>query len=601
MKKVLAGLLIVSAAVASAADSRGIAEAIGKADGCPGGLQVVIGPANVDLSIALAGTGVFDTQILVSRPAELQEERAALIEHRASGEVSALCAPNGYRELPYADNLLNRVVLPDWAEVLDPSATAREIVRVVAPGGMIYADAGAKEHLVKAAERQPNLIVFLADDLGYGEFGCQGNPEIPTPHIDAIAANGVRFTDGYVTGPNCSPSRAGLLTGRIPTRFGYEYNPIGARNEDPGTGLPAKEVTLAESLHDAGYTTGIVGKWHQGGAADYHPFRHGFDEFFGFTHEGHYFVPPPYKAMTTMLRRKTLPGGGKGRWVGKKGLIYTTHMGYDEPDYDANNPIVRGGQPVVENEYLTDALTREAVDFIDRHDDKPFFLYLAYNAVHSPLQGAAAYMEKFAHIEDIHRRIFAAMLGNMDDSVGAVMAQLRESGLEENTLVFFLSDNGGPTRELTSSNAPLRGEKGQMYEGALRVPFMVQWKGKLPAGKVYDKPVSSMDIFATASAVAGAKTPKQVDGVDLIPYLTGENDGRPHETLFWRQGKRYGLRHGDWKLLQMRGRAKWELYDLSKDMSETTDLAKEHPERLGELIALWEKTNGQMRAPLFLQ
>lgn len=455
-----------------------------------------------------------------------------------------------------------------------------------------------------SAAEQPNIVILFADDLGYGELSCQGNPEIPTPHIDSIAAGGVRFTSGYVAGPNCSPSRAGLLTGRTPTRFGYEFNPTGARNEEPGFGLPPDEITIAETLHDAGYTTGLIGKWHQGGGAKYHPFRHGFDEFFGFTHEGHYFVPPPYKGVTTMLRRKTLPGGGKGRWIGKKGLIYGTHMGNDEPDYDANNPIVRGGQPVVETEFLTDAFTREAVDFIDRHDDKPFFLYLAYNAVHSPLQGADAYMKKFAHIEDIHRRIFAAMLANMDDSVGAVMEQLRKSGLEENTLVFFLSDNGGPTRELTSSNAPLRGEKGQMYEGAIRVPFMVQWKGKLPSGSVYGNPVSSMDIFATASEVAGAKMSKQVEGVSLLPFITGKNKSRPHETLFWRQGGKTALRHGDWKLVRMGrrlnfGQAQWELYDLSKDISEATNLAETNPERVTQLRAIWEKMNSEMVDPLF--
>ena len=455
-----------------------------------------------------------------------------------------------------------------------------------------------------AEPSRPNIIVLLADDLGYGELSCQGNPEIPTPNIDAIAANGVRFTDGYVAGPNCSPSRAGFLTGRIPTRFGYEFNPIGERNEDPNIGLPVKEVTIAETLQDAGYTTGLIGKWHQGGTAKYHPFRHGFDEFFGFMHEGHYFVPPPYDGVTTMLRRKRLPDGREGRWVGEKGLIYSTHMGYNEPDYDADNPIERGGQPVVEREYLTDALTREAVDFIDRHDDKPFFLYLAYNAVHSPLQGADAYMEKFSQIEDIHRRIFAAMLGNLDDSVGAVMAQLRKSGLEENTLVFFLSDNGGPTRELTSSNAPLRGEKSSMYEGGLRVPFMVQWKGTLPAGKVYEKPVSSFDIYATAAANSGIAAPQNIEGVDLVPYLTGKDSGNPHETLFWRQGGRAGLRHGDLKLVRMGGRkkagkARWELYDLSKDLSEETDLAKVNPEKLAELIAVWEKMNGEMSEAMF--
>ena len=453
------------------------------------------------------------------------------------------------------------------------------------------------------AADQPNVIVLFADDLGYGELSCQGNPEIPTPHIDSIAANGVRFTDGYVTGPNCSPSRAGFMSGRIPTRFGYENNPIGARNEDPTIGFPADEVTIAETLQDAGYVTGIIGKWHLGGTAAYHPFRHGFEEFFGFTHEGHYFVPPPWNGVTTMLRRKTIPGGGEGRWIGKKNLIYHTWPS-NEPDYDANNPIVRGGQPVEEHEYFTDAITREAVDFIDRHDDKPFFLYVPYNAVHSPLQGADAYMEKFAHIEDIHRRIFAALLGNMDDSVGDILNQVRKSRLEENTIVFFLSDNGGPTRELTSSNLPLRAGKGAMHEGGLRVPFMVQWKGTLPAGKVYEKPVTSLDIYATAAANAKATAPENIEGVDLLPYLTGRKPGRPHETLFWRQGGKAGLRHGDWKLVRMGGRrtvgnANWELYDLSNDLSEENNLAKKNPERLTELVAIWEKMNGEMQEPMF--
>ena len=458
--------------------------------------------------------------------------------------------------------------------------------------------------IAKAADRQPNVVVLFADDLGYGELSCQGNPEIPTPHIDSIAKNGVRFTSGYVAGPNCSPSRAGLLTGRTPTRFGYEFNPTGALNEEPGFGLPSNEITIAETLQDAGYTTGLIGKWHQGGTAKYHPFRHGFDEFFGFTHEGHYFVPPPYNGVTSLLRRKTLPGGVVGQWIGKKNLHYHTWP-RNEPDYDANNPIVRGGQPVVETEYLTDALTREAVDFIDRHDDKPFFLYLAYNAVHSPLQGAEAYMKKFAHIEDIHRRIFAAMLANMDDSVGSVLKQLRKSGLEENTMVFFLSDNGGPTKELTSSNLPLRGSKGQMYEGAIRVPFMMQWKGKISAGQVYDKPVSSFDIFGTAAAnCADATKPQQVEGVDLIPFLTGKNEGTPHETLYWRQGGKTALRHGDWKLVRMgkrltAGKSRWELYDLSKDIAEENNLAAAHPDRVAELVKIWEKLNGEMSDPLF--
>jgi len=447
---------------------------------------------------------------------------------------------------------------------------------------------------------QPNIIVLLADDLGYGELSCQGNPEIPTPHIDSIAANGVRFTQAYVTAPNCSPSRAGLLTGRIPTRFGYEFNPIGARNQDTGTGIPLKERTLAELLHERGYATGLIGKWHLGGSADFHPQRHGFDEFFGFLHEGHFFVPPPWSGVTTMLRRKTLAGGLQGRWVKDK-LIYSTHMGHNEPPYDADNPILRAGQPVVEHEYLTDAFTREAVDFIQRRKDQPFFLYLAYNAVHSPLQGAEQYMKQFEHIEDIHRRIFAAMLANLDHSVGRVLNKVRQVGLEDNTLIFFLSDNGGPTRELTSSNLPLRGGKGQMYEGGLRIPFMVQWKGQLPAGTLYPGFVVSVDISATAASIAGA-TSKNIDGVNLLPFLQGKNKDQPRDTFYWRQGSKTAFRKGPWKLVSMKRKSEepvWELYNIDNDISETTNLASQQPERLNELVTLWQAMNATMKEPLF--
>lgn len=459
---------------------------------------------------------------------------------------------------------------------------------------------GAFSAIAAGRPSRPNIVLLFADDLGYGELGCQGNPEIPTPHIDSIARNGVRFTSGYVTAAYCSASRAGLMTGKFQTRFGYEFNPIGAHNEDPDAGLPLSETTLATHLKNTGYTTALIGKWHLGGHAKYHPIRRGFDEFFGFMHEGHYFVPPPWKGVTTMLRRKDLPDGSQGRWIDGK-LIYTTHMGHNEPAYDANNPIVRHGQPVEEKEYLTDALTREAVDFIDRHKRKPFFLYLAYNAVHSPLQGADKYMKKFAHIEDIHRRIFAAMLANLDDSVGEVLGKLRAEGLEKDTLIFFISDNGGPTRELTSSNLPLKGGKGDMWEGGIRVPFMMQWRGKLPAGKVYDRPVVSLDVFGTAAAIADApilnQKERKIDGVNLMPYLTGEKEGRPHETLFWRAKQRTAIRVGDWKLVRNpRGRSgnDWHLYDLAKDLSEEKNLAQAKPEKFEEMRAAWEKLNGEM-------
>jgi len=448
-----------------------------------------------------------------------------------------------------------------------------------------------------AAER-PNIVLIIADDLGYGELGCQGNDQIPTPNIDSLAAGGVRLTSGYVTASYCSPSRAGLLTGRYQLRFGYTENPTGAKNEDPDIGLPPSEVTLAEHLQDAGYVTGLFGKWHLGGTAAYHPLRTGFDEFFGFLHEGHYYVPPPYKGVTTMLRRRALPDGGKGRMI-RGDMVYSTHLTY-EPDYDANNPIIRGGQPEVEEEYLTDAITREAVDFIDRHRETPFFMYLSYNAVHSPLQGAEEYMERFAHIEDIHRRIFAAMLSNLDDGVGAVLDKLRAERLEENTLIFFISDNGGPTRELTSSNLPLRGGKGDLYEGGIRVPFIVQWKGRLPEGTEFHKPATSLDVFPTVAAATGVPITgkRAMDGVNLLPYLSGENDARPHDLLFWKMGAREALRSGDWKLVQNARRSSgpsWELYNLADDLREANDLAGEKPGKVAELAEAYRQIEREMK------
>ena len=262
--------------------------------------------------------------------------------------------------------------------------------------------------------------------------------------------------------------------------------------------------------------------------------------------------------------------------------------------------IVRQSQPVIEHDYLTDALTREAVDFIDRHKTRPFFLYLAYNAVHSPLQGADDYMKRFEHIDDIHRRIFAAMLSNLDDSVGSVLTKLEKSQLLDNTLIFFLSDNGGPTRELTSNNLPLRGEKGQVYEGGLRVPFLCQWNDRIEPGKTFDAPVVSLDISATALSAAGATRNSKADGIDLLPHLTGDRDERPHEELFWRMNTKAAIRSGDWKAVRnaRSQSAKWELFDLKEDLSEQRNLAGEDPGRLRKLVARWHELNNQMEEPV---
>jgi arylsulfatase A-like enzyme len=446
---------------------------------------------------------------------------------------------------------------------------------------------------------RPNIVVLVADDLGYGETETPSVMRVPTPSIDSIAAGGVRFTNGYVTAAYCSASRAGLLTGRYQTRFGYEFNPIGARNEDPLVGLPLGERTMADRLREAGYATALVGKWHLGGTAVYHPQRRGFDEFFGFMHEGHYFVPPPYRNAHTFLRRRVLPPGSSDRWVSADGrLILSSHMGHNEPAYDTNNPILRSSQPVNETEYLTDAFTRESVDFISRHKERPFFLYVAYNAVHSPLQADDERWQRFAHVTDPHRRIFAAMLAALDDSVGTILEELQTQGVRNKTLVVFLSDNGGPTRELTSSNLPLRAGKGSMYEGGIRVPFMMQWPTTIPAGMVVDHPVISLDISATATAAAGLETAAGSDGVNLLPWLTQNVNGAPHDVLFWRTGSKAALRMGDWKLVRdSRRTAAWELYNLSDDIGETRDLAASEPDRRDELLRRWQKLNSEMVEP----
>lgn len=454
---------------------------------------------------------------------------------------------------------------------------------------------------------RPNIVLLIADDLGYGELGCQGNSEIPTPHVDALARSGVRCTQAYVTAPNCSPSRAGLLSGRVPMRFGYEFNPIGARNEDAGTGIPASELLLPEFLQNEGYVCGLIGKWHLGGAADFHPHRHGFDRFFGFLHEGHYFQPAPWDDTTLMLRRERLPAAMGTRYQAAENRWYSSHMGHNEPDYDANNPILRDGQPVDEQEYLTDAFTREAVQFIEENRTTPFFLSLAYNAVHSPLQAKDDTLANLSHIDDIHRRIFAAMLSDLDTSVGTIVAALERLELRRDTLIIFLSDNGGPTRELTSSNLPLRDGKGSMYEGGLRVPFIVSHPAALPAAITCDQVVSSLDIYATCAAMLGSQ-PKDrrgktqpLDGHDMRELLLG-NQETQHDALYWRQGGRAALRDGDWKIVAP-GRdvhnRKWELYNIPADIGETNNLADENPERLTQLQRQFDLLDAQMAKPLF--
>ncbi|MCC9605902.1 sulfatase-like hydrolase/transferase [Blastopirellula sp. JC732] len=451
------------------------------------------------------------------------------------------------------------------------------------------------------AIRPPNVLLLVADDLGYAELGCVGNTQVRTPHIDQFAAKSLLCRQAYVAAPNCSPSRAGFLSGRFPTRFGYEFNPIGARNDDLGTGIPLQQKTLAEYLHDEGYTTGLVGKWHLGGAADFHPQRHGFDEFYGFLHEGHYFVPSPWQGTTTWLRRRGLPSGAGERYAINGQLIYSSHMGHDEPAYDANNPILRGGQPVQELDYLTDAITRESVSFIERYQRNPWFLYVSYNAVHSPLQAKNETLEQFADVEDIHRRIFLSMLADLDKSIGAILQTVKDTNQMDNTLILFFSDNGGPTRETTASNLPLRAGKGSMYEGGIRIPMILHWPGHTKAGSTTDNVVSSLDLYATMAELVGRPTPYPLDGVSWTQSLSA---APPERTLYWRQGKRAALRQGNWKIVTDRGygsETDWELYDLGSDASEETDLSAspELGKRKEDLLRVWRSLNQEMAEPLF--
>lgn len=416
---------------------------------------------------------------------------------------------------------------------------------------------------------QPNILLFLADDLGYADIGVNGCQDIPTPNIDSIAKNGVRFTDGYATHPVCSPSRAGLMSGMYQHRFGFEHNSGPERFASPNFGMPREIPSLAEKLKGAGYATGMIGKWHIGFKEGLRPHERGFDYYYGFLSGARSFYP-------------------------------------DSPR--ETDPIIRNGVPVTdEKDYLTDAFARESVDFIARSKNQPWFLYLAFNAVHSPLEATEDYEARFPHITDKKRKTYAGMLSALDDAVGRVMAKVRELGQEENTLVMFYSDNGGPTAETSSRNDPLRGFKGQMYEGGIRVPFVMQWKGTVPAGMTYTQPVMGFDCHATALAAAkvawasaqtspdsgkAETTLATLDGVDLLPHLLGEKTTAPHDFLCWRAGAQRAIRMGDWKLVQTPRESTAQLFNLKTDLGETTDLAAKEPAKFNELsakIAEWER------------
>ncbi len=451
--------------------------------------------------------------------------------------------------------------------------TRTRFLRSVCAVGVLCVSCAA----VAAPLRRPNVIVVMADDLGYADVGFQGCEDIPTPHLDSIAANGVRFTNGYVSYPVCGPSRAGFMTGRYQQRFGFERNPQ-YKTDDLNMGLPLSEKTIADVLKTAGYRSGIIGKWHLGAHPKLHPLNRGFDFFFGHLGGGHQYFPKELTIRDSYAARN-------------ENESYRTW-------------ILRDHEPVKISKYLTDEFSDEAVRFVERNRDKPFFLFLSYNAPHGPLQATEEYLARFPDIKDRKRKTYAAMVSALDDGVGRLLAKLGELELTDQTLLFFLSDNGGPVGKNGSNNRPLRGGKSDVWEGGIRVPFAVQWPGTIPQGVTYDHPVISLDICATAVEVAGASAARKgyLDGVNLIPFLTGESADPAHRTITIRKfdQSRFAVRRDNHKLVIPWKGGPPQLYDLSADIAETKNLAASRPEVVAMLEQVRTRWDATLIEPRFL-
>ena len=416
-----------------------------------------------------------------------------------------------------------------------------------------------------ATSQPPNLIILFSDDAGYADFGFHGSDLIRTPHLDRLASSGARFTNGYVTASVCSPSRAGLLTGRYQQRFGHELNLPGMR--DPGVpdsarGLPLSERTIADWLNDAGYATGLIGKWHLGLEDHFHPTRRGFDEFFG-------------------MRK------GSG------------------PYFTGTNQTIEDGITPVHPDslvYLTDEFGNRAVDFIERHASDPFFLFVSFTTPHTPLHAREDLLTgELPRFETDVRARYSAMMRSLDDNVGRILAALDDRGLRDNTLVFFANDNGGAMPFNGSLNAPLRGAKGTALEGGNRVPFVMSWPGRIPANSVLEDPVITLDVLPTFLAASGTLLPsdRSFDGSDLMPYMTDPQHAAPHDTLFWKMQWGAAVRAGNWKLVRTPADEHW-LFNLDDDLSESNDISAEYPDQVATLrrsLEAWESTHP---APIWL-
>lgn len=463
--------------------------------------------------------------------------------------------------------------------------------------------------------QKPNIIIILADDLGQTDLSLYGNKLITTPNIDGIGHNGLTFKEAYITSPVCSPSRAGLLTGRYQQRFGHELQmndrypknileflafkilptflpirPIWSRtiptDEDRmRQGLPPSEITLAEVLKVNGYATAIIGKWHLGAQDFALPCNRGFDYQYGFNEAYTLYMDTE---STEIVNAKV-----KGQFMDK-------HQWVTAEGRTGNCAITRNCCEKTEDEdYLTDRLTTEAIQFMERNKQQPFFLYLPYNAPHAPIQATKKYYDQFSHVEDHVQRTYLAMIKNLDDQIGRLMENLDSLHLTENTLIFFLSDNGGAAYNGSSNNYPYRGGKLTNFEGGIRIPFVMQWKSKIPSGIVFNNPVSSLDIFATAAAAASAQLPPDriYDGVDLTQCLV--NQTPPHPVLYWRSDVCKAIRKGPWKLTINEQSEINSLYNMTEDIREEKNLFGQQPIIAKELSEDLKKWETQMAKPLW--
>ena len=423
-----------------------------------------------------------------------------------------------------------------------------------------------------AVADKPNIVLLFADDAGYGDFGFHGSTHFKTPNLDGLARQGIRLSQFYVTGSTCGPSRAGLLSGQYQQRFGYEeINVPGIMSPHSKLlgdemGLPTDLKTMGDHLQNLGYHTGVFGKWHMGVADRYHPLKRGFNEFYGFRGGARSFFAYPEPKKT---RRENLMERGDGN--------YQEHEGY-----------------------LTNVLADETCDFIERNKNKPFFAYVSFTAVHAPMQADPRDKEAFPQLTG-DRRTAAQMTLALDRACGQIIDKLAAEGLTENTIVVFTNDNGGPMDRNGSSNFPLSGVKGTQLEGGIRVPCLVSWPAKLKAGSVYDAPLSTLDLLPTFVAAGGGDPAKieSLDGVDLIPFLTGQSNASAHETLYWKMESRGAVRDGNWKMLRYPDRPA-ELFDMSKDPAEQNNLADSNPQLLRELykkLFAWEL---ELERPMFM-